>query len=124
MLREMVDRQRRDTKTLHNIAGSMGRSAPIIREIAAKIDPPSDPITPTALVGPALSLTAESLQDVSLAGADGVSDASFTASGNLCVNERTLYAPVDGGGYRRVIVLGEARVMDVWTIDPSSTTTK
>ena len=30
-----------------------------------------DPITPTALVGPALSLTAESLQDVSLAGADG-----------------------------------------------------
>jgi uncharacterized protein (DUF1501 family) len=30
-----------------------------------------DPVTPTALVGPALSLTAESLQDVSLAGADG-----------------------------------------------------
>ena len=30
-----------------------------------------DPITPTALVGPALSLTAERLQDVSLAGADG-----------------------------------------------------
>lgn len=53
-------------------------------------------------------------------GAEGVSDASFTASGNLCVNERTLYAPIDGGGYRRVIVLGEARVMDVWTIDPSS----
>jgi len=52
--------------------------------------------------------------------AEGVSDASFTASGNLCVNERTLYAPIDGGGYRRVIVLGEARVMDVWTIDPSS----
>jgi S1-C subfamily serine protease len=53
-------------------------------------------------------------------GADGVSDASFSASGNLCVNERTLYAPIDGGSYRRVIVLGEARVMDVWTIDPSS----
>jgi uncharacterized protein (DUF1501 family) len=30
-----------------------------------------DPVTPTALVGPALSLTAEGLQDVSLAGADG-----------------------------------------------------
>lgn len=30
-----------------------------------------DPVTPTALVGPALSLTAESLADVSLAGADG-----------------------------------------------------
>ncbi len=30
-----------------------------------------DPITPTSLVGPSLSLTAESLQDISLAGADG-----------------------------------------------------
>jgi hypothetical protein len=54
-------------------------------------------------------------------GAQGVSDMSFTASGNLCVNERTLYAPIDEGRrYRRVIVLGEARVMDILTIDPNS----
>ncbi|MGE3791867.1 MAG: serine protease [Hyphomonadaceae bacterium] len=54
-------------------------------------------------------------------GAQGVSDMSFTASGRLCVNERTLYAPLDNGpAYRRVIVLGEARVMDVLTIDPST----
>ncbi|MBK8543883.1 MAG: hypothetical protein IPL62_10175 [Caulobacteraceae bacterium] len=47
---------------------------------------------------------------------------SFTASGQLCVNERTLYAPLgdDSPRYRRVIVLGEARVMDVLTIDPST----
>lgn len=53
-------------------------------------------------------------------GAQGVSDMSFTASGRLCVNERTLYAPFDGGRYRRVLVLGEAHAMDVLTIDPSS----
>lgn len=56
------------------------------------------------------------------AGAQGVADMSFTASGQLCVNERTLYAPLgdETPRYRRVIVLGEARVMDVLTIDPST----
>jgi hypothetical protein len=55
-------------------------------------------------------------------GAQGVADMSFTATGRLCVNERTLYAPLgdDTPRFRRVIVLGEARVMDVLTIDPSS----
>jgi S1-C subfamily serine protease len=52
-------------------------------------------------------------------GAQGVSDMSFTASGALCVNERTLYAPLDGGArFRRAIVLGEARALDILTIDP------
>jgi len=55
-------------------------------------------------------------------GAQGVADMSFTATGRLCVNERTLYAPLgdDTPRFRRVIVLGEARVMDVLTIDPST----
>ncbi len=53
-------------------------------------------------------------------GAQGVSDMSFTASGNLCVNERTLYAPLDDGRYQRVIVLGEARAMDILTINPET----
>ncbi len=54
-------------------------------------------------------------------GAQGVADMSFTASGALCVNERTLYAPIDNGErFRRVIVLGEARALDVLTIDPRS----
>lgn len=54
-------------------------------------------------------------------GAQGVSDMSFTASGNLCVNERTLYAPIDEGRrYRRAIVLGETRAMDILTIDPNT----
>lgn len=53
-------------------------------------------------------------------GAEGVSDMSFSASGSLCVNERTLYAPMDGGRYRRALVLGEARALDVLTIDPSA----
>jgi hypothetical protein len=55
-------------------------------------------------------------------GAQGVSDMSFTATGRLCVNERTLYAPLgdETPRFRRVIVLGEARVMDVLTIDPST----
>jgi hypothetical protein len=55
------------------------------------------------------------------AGAAGVSDMSFTASGSLCVNERTLYAPIDSGArFRRAIVLGEARALDVLTIDPAT----
>jgi hypothetical protein len=53
-------------------------------------------------------------------GAQGVSDMSFTASGNLCVNERTLYAPLEEGRFRRVIVLGEARAMDILTINPNT----
>jgi hypothetical protein len=54
-------------------------------------------------------------------GAQGVSDMSFTATGQLCVNERTLYAPLDGGpSFRRAIVLGESRVLDILTIDPST----
>ncbi|MBY0564200.1 MAG: serine protease [Hyphomonadaceae bacterium] len=54
-------------------------------------------------------------------GAQGVADMSFTASGSLCVNERTLYAPIDDGvRFRRAIVLGEARALDVLTIDPRS----
>jgi len=53
-------------------------------------------------------------------GAQGVADMSFTASGNLCVNERTLYAPLDDGRYQRVIVLGEARAMDILTVNPET----
>ncbi|MBL8543590.1 MAG: trypsin-like peptidase domain-containing protein [Hyphomonadaceae bacterium] len=54
-------------------------------------------------------------------GAEGVADMSFSASGALCVNQRTLYAPIDNGArFRRVIVLGEARALDVLTIDPQS----
>ncbi len=54
-------------------------------------------------------------------GAEGVSDMSFTASGQLCVNERTLYARArDGTSYQRAIVLGEARALDILTIDPES----
>ncbi len=53
-------------------------------------------------------------------GAQGVSDMSFSASGALCVNERTLYAPSEGDRFQRTIVLGEARALDVLTIDPAN----
>lgn len=53
-------------------------------------------------------------------GAQGVSDMSFSASGALCVNERTLYAPSEGERFQRTIVLGEARALDVLTIDPGN----
>jgi hypothetical protein len=46
---------------------------------------------------------------------------SFTASGALCVNERTLYARTsDGRRFQRAIVLGETRALDILTIDPES----
>lgn len=64
-----------------------------------------------------ISCTLDRAQSV---GAAGVSDMSFSASGALCVNERTLYAPLDNGSYRRAIVLGEARVMDILTINPET----
>lgn len=54
-------------------------------------------------------------------GAQGVSDMSFTASGQLCVNERTLYARAhDGCQFQRAIVLGEARALDILTINPEN----
>jgi serine protease Do len=65
----------------------------------------------------AISCTLDREQSV---GAQGVSDMSFTASGALCVNERTLYARRDDGRFQRAIVLGEARALDVLTIDPST----
>jgi len=52
--------------------------------------------------------------------AQGVADMSFSASGALCVNERTLYAPLEDGRFRRVIVLGESRALDVLTINPET----
>lgn len=53
-------------------------------------------------------------------GAQGFSDMAFTASGALCVNERTLYAPTEDGRFQRAIVMGEARTLDMLTIDPAS----
>lgn len=49
-------------------------------------------------------------------GAEGVSDMSFTASGSLCVNERTLYAR-DGDSFSRALVLGESRALDFLSVD-------
>lgn len=44
---------------------------------------------------------------------------TFTATGNLCVNGRTLYARArDGRRYQRAIVSSENRSLDVLTIDP------
>ena len=51
---------------------------------------------------------------------DGTANTSFTVSGRLCVNGRTLYAPVDGGHYQRAVLSGGAHALDVLTIDPDS----
>lgn len=48
-------------------------------------------------------------------------DVSFTVSGALCVNGRTLYARArDGRRYQRALLSGEAHALDVLTIDPQS----
>lgn len=81
-------------------------------------DPPAEETAETTSFSGAIACTLD--RDAST-GAQGVSDMSFTASGALCVNERTLYAPIDNGQrFRRAIVLGEARALDVLTIDPAS----
>lgn len=51
---------------------------------------------------------------------DGTADTSFTVSGRLCVNGRTLYAPVEDGRFQRAILSGGARALDVLTIDPAT----
>lgn len=53
-------------------------------------------------------------------GAQGVADVTFTASGALCVNGRTMYGEAEGGLFRRAIVLGEARALDILTINPET----
>lgn len=53
-------------------------------------------------------------------GGEGTADTSFRVSGELCVNDRTLYAPIEGGRYQRAILAGGARALDVLTIDPAT----
>ncbi|MES1156941.1 MAG: serine protease [Alphaproteobacteria bacterium] len=54
-------------------------------------------------------------------GVDHAEDTGFTASGAMCVNGRTLYAPTpDGRGYRRAILSGGEQTLDVLTITPST----
>jgi serine protease Do len=66
----------------------------------------------------AIACTLDRQQSV---GAEGVSDMSFDASGQLCVNGRTLYARLgEDHRFRRNIVLGEARALDVLTIDAAT----
>ncbi len=79
---------------------------------------PAEEVADTPSFSGAIACT---LDRAASTGAQGVSDMSFTASGALCVNERTLYAPIDDGArFRRAIVLGEARALDVLTVDPGS----
>jgi serine protease Do len=52
-------------------------------------------------------------------GAERAEDTGFTVSGAMCVNGRTLYAPSpEGRYYRRAILSGGDRTLDVLTIDP------
>lgn len=85
-----------------------------------RMQPAAEPESATATIAFSGQIVCRLDREASTA-AQGVADMSFTASGSLCVNERTLYAPLDGGpSFRRAIVLGEARALDVLTIDPES----
>src|SRR5262249_18348613 len=53
-------------------------------------------------------------------GAVGAADVSFTVTGQMCVNGRTLYAPGPNGRYQRAILSAETHGLDVLTIDPPS----
>jgi len=54
-------------------------------------------------------------------GAIGAADVSFSVSGQMCVNGRTLYAPSrDGRRYERTILSSETHALDVLTIDPTT----
>jgi hypothetical protein len=53
-------------------------------------------------------------------GAVGAADVSFSVTGQMCVNGRTLYAPAQNGRYQRAILSAETHGLDVLTIDPSN----
>ncbi len=53
-------------------------------------------------------------------GAVGAADVSFTVTGQMCVNGRTLYAPGQNGRYQRAILSAETHGLDVLTIDPTN----
>jgi hypothetical protein len=71
----------------------------------------------TAFSGP-MSCT---LDRTASQGAVGAADVSFTVSGQMCVNGRTLYAPTrDGHRYQRAILSSETHALDILTIDTSN----
>ncbi|MFT3729580.1 MAG: serine protease [Terricaulis sp.] len=54
-------------------------------------------------------------------GAVGAADVSFSVSGQMCINGRTMYAPTrDGHSYQRAILSSETHGLDVLTIEPST----
>lgn len=104
------------------IVGGAGIAALLILAagIALLSSPPAQQEQPAQTPAFAGSIACTLDREASV-GAEGVSDMSFSASGQLCVNERTLYARAsDGRRYQRAIVLGEARALDILTIDPQS----
>ncbi len=73
---------------------------------------------PTPQFSGAIACTLDRTESI---GAQGVADMSFTTSGALCVNERTLYALAsDNRRFQRAILLGETRALDILTIDPET----
>lgn len=82
----------------------------------AQVQPRQEQAQTPSFAGP-ITCTLDREQSV---GAQGVGDVSFTASGALCVNGRTLYARAEEGRFRRAIVLGGERSLDILTINPDT----
>lgn len=118
---EPLEAPRRRTGVVAIVGGAAVAAILIVAAGVALLRARADGEQQVADIPPAFTgaITCTLDREVSV-GAQGVSDMSFTASGNLCVNERTLYAPIEEGRFRRVIVLGEARAMDILTIDPET----
>ncbi|MBS0386545.1 MAG: trypsin-like peptidase domain-containing protein [Proteobacteria bacterium] len=77
------------------------------------------PAAPRDAAGPFTGAVSCSLDRTASQGAVGAADVSFTVSGQMCVNGRTLYAPGPNHLYPRTILSPESHGLDVLTIDPA-----
>lgn len=76
------------------------------------------PAPPRDTAGPFVGSVSCTLDRTASQGAVGAADVSFTVSGQMCVNDRTLYAPAAAGVFQRAILSAETHGLDILTIDP------
>ena len=113
---EPFEPQRRRTGVLAVVAGATIAAILIVAAgVTLLRTHPNAPQDATGVFNGAMSCT---LDRAASQGAVGAADVSFTVSGQMCVNGRTLYVPGGNGRYQRAILSPETHGLDVLTIDP------
>jgi hypothetical protein len=114
---EPLEPQKRRTGVLAVVAGATIASVLIVAAGVTLLRTHPAPTPDTNRFSGSISCT---LDRAASQGAVGAADVSFSASGQMCINGRTLYAPAAHDRYQRVIISAETHAIDVLTIDPAS----